>query len=772
MGLYPSSTLDDSSGNDIPLAIGTAAQIAAGRYGHALYFAEREPLKLIEGEENHALFGFRKLPPPAGRTVEPMTWFNAHFAALMTSGENHLRKEVEFVNPTGNGLNLGGFDWTVEFWYSAPDEMPADDAVVFELGSGPRGENDIVTRLSWNLREAVFELRNQPSGTILRIPSAPVAPGWRHYAFVYDASAGQLVHYVDGRRQPLPAQAALRSLPAGDEAYFSLGRSGTWSNPLGGKLDEMRISRGQVYTAGFTPPGSFAATVAPVDLVQGPAPLFADLTAPLPLGSRKHVFLDDALLAEADEAEFVVNPPKRAERVIDNIKGAFRKHLTVVEGDDGLIRLYNSVEDDHLAVYVSRDGVNFERPDLGRGEINGHKNIAIADNVGGLGNPFWDPQAPAAERWKYFTDYKRRGIYLYVSADGFEWQRYPTVVLPFRSGTQSSTFYDDQRQLYVAYHRSGIFHTPGGATQRSSVVTEHRDLRQPSSFEPLTQQQYLDLRREYPLRDPLPWYLDNGPLTPGGFGMEYPHKFDPGPDDPVGVDFYLTKAMKYPWAADTYVAFPIAYFHYDDDGPPTRTIWGSEERGRGSGPLESQLFTSRNGLDWTPYPRPAYVGIGRHAGRDVVTAYIGHGMVRRGEEIWQYYFGETQYHSAFAKDPDGRGVYRLVQRLDGFVSLDSPYDREITVVTKPLVFSGDRLTLNIDTDAVGYAQVGFLDDRGRPVKGLSVDDGLYVNGDFIATEVEWLSGKDVSSLAGKTVQIVLRMRGSKLYAMQFVNSDS
>jgi len=540
-------------------------------------------------------------------------------------------------------------------------------------------------------------------------------------------------------------------------------------------LDEFRVSRGVVYADEFSPPSSFATQHEPVALIKGPSPLFdAASDEPLQLGSRKHVFIDSEILVEEGEAEFVVNPPKRAERVIDNIVGAFRKHLTVVEDDDGLIRIYNSVEDDHLAVYTSRDGVNFEHPDVGHGVINGHRNIVIPDNVGGLGNPFYDPQAPEDERWKYFTDYQRRGIYLYTSPDGYDWKRNRTVTLPFRSGTQSSTFYDDQRQLYVAYHRSGIFHTPAGDTQRSSVVTEHKDLREPLPFTALTQQDYFDLREEYPLREPLPWYSDNGPLTPGGFGMEYPHKFDPIPEDPVGVDFYLTKAMKYPWAADTYVAFPIGYFHYENDGPRTRTIWGEPDRMRGSGPLESQLSVSRNGLDWKRYGRPAYVGIGRHEGRDVVTAYIAHGMVRRGEEIWQYYFGETQYHSAHAKakDPDGRGVYRVVQRLDGFVSLDSPYDREISVVTKPLVFNGDRLQLNIDTDAVGYAQVGFLDENGEPIDGFTVDDGLYINGDFIAGEVEWLNGADVSALAGKTVQIVLRMRGAKLYAMQFVDSSN
>ena len=76
--------------------------------------------------------------------------------------------------------------------------------------------------------------------------------------------------------------------------------------------------------------------------------------------------------------------------------------------------------------------------------------------------------------------------------------------------------------------------------------------------------------------------------------------------------------------------------------------------------------------------------------------------------------------------------------------------------------------LNIDTDAAGYAQVGFLDESGKSIPGWGVDDCVYINGDFIEKEVEWLpSGKDVSSMAGRTVQLVFRLRGAKLYAMQF-----
>ncbi len=773
VGLYPSSAIDDNSEYDMVLSIGMGAQIVAGHYGHSLLLEDREPFDVPKGEENFERFGFVRMPPADGRTIEPLTWFNADFAALMTSGENHLRKEVGFKNPTESGMNLGAFDWSFEFWYAGNASDRDADAVVFELGSGPRGENNLVTQLRWSADGASFSLHNQPSATTLLIPTSRPTKAWRHYAFAYDAAEQQLRHYVDGKLQALPDTARLAALPHGDEAYFSLGRDGSWAHPLRGALDEVRFSRGQVYTAEFDPPESFVDQPEPVARVAGPPLLFGgDAADPLQLGTRKHVFIDAALLEDQGDANFVVNPPRRAERVIDNIEGAFRKHLTVVESDDGVIRIYNSVEDDHLAVYTSTDGVNFDRPDVGHGDINGNRNIVIPDNVGGLGNPFWDPQAPEEERWKYFTDYERRGIYLYTSADGYDWKRHHTVVLPFRSGTQSSTFYDDQRQLYVSYHRSGIFHTPAGDTQRSSVVTEHEDLRVAAPFTVLSPEDYRDLRDDFPLREPLPWFSDNGPLTPGGFGMEYPHRFDPVPEDPPGVDFYLTKATKYAWAPDTYVSFPVGYFHYENDGPITRQILGDEKFERGSGPLESQVSVSRNGIDWHRYPDPAYVGIGRHEGRDVKTAYIAHGMVRRGEEIWQYYFGETQYHSAHVKDEAGRGVYRLVQRLDGFVSLDSPYGHETTAVTKPLVFSGDRLQLNVDTDAVGYMQVGFLDAQGEPIEGFSVDECIYVNGDFIAGEVEWLNGKDLSALEGRTVQVVLRMRGAKLYAMQFVDSET
>jgi hypothetical protein len=233
---------------------------------------------------------------------------------------------------------------------------------------------------------------------------------------------------------------------------------------------------------------------------------------------------------------------------------------------------------------------------------------------------------------------------------------------------------------------------------------------------------------------------------------------------------YNTRAQKYPWADDAYVAFPLLFFHYDRGGPPQRLVLADAAHERGTGLVETQLAVSRDGLAWTRYPRPAYVGIGDADGYPVRRSYVGSGLVRRGAQLWQYSYTRSTYHDPRAKPaPAPDTIHRLVQRVDGFVSLDAPYEGG-GFATKPLRFAGNRLVVNVDTDAAGFAQFGFVDEAGAPIPGFSVDDGVYVNGDAIDYEVEWLGrGVDVSALAGRTVRLVARMRGTSLYALQFVS---
>ncbi len=804
--LYPSAVIHDVGPNEYLMVLGRGGKIVEGKFGNALKVIEPAALDLPEGDFP-ARFGLTEMPVPEGRTVEPMTWSNAYFSALMTSGENHLRKEMGFVDPTKTKLNLGNFDWTVEFWLSTI-ERTEKDGVIFEIGQGPRGENDKVTRLLVNSDLNGFMFINQPGDVELTIPTDGEALGnisgvWNHYAFVYSSGEEQLRHYVNGQLQTPPARAGIRSLDEGEEDYFTLGRDGLWGRPLPGIIDELRFSSGRVYTEAFQPPKSFAdyylGEFPEKELKKGKPLLFTDerLHEPIiDLGNRKHLFIDDALLDKMENISFRVNPP-RVDRKVMKIEGtdegiigehqSFRKHITIVEDEKGLIRLYTSVDDDYLAVWISEDGENFSAPETGI-EHKGNKNIVIPENVG-TGTVLIDPNAPPEKRWKYLSDFHRRGVYVYTSPDGWSFKRYKLAVAPFRSGSQMDLYYDDQRQLYVGFHRTDFFRTPTGRTLRTFVMTEKEHLMKPWPYQPAAKEDYERMGKYMILHDVIPWFIDNGPLTPGGWGVEYPVVFAPDYDmDPMATaGIYNPKAIKYPWAPDTYLAFPVFYLYYYDGYPGSQVL----SMRYGGGPTETQFAASRDGVQWKRYPRPTYVGLGRYDELDMVQTFIAQGMVKRGDEIWQYVFYDSDYHTSALERTRKRRLYRLIQRLDGFVSVDAPYDTYGTIITRPLRFEGNRLVLNIDTDAHGYALVGLLDEDGNPIKGFSIEESVMINGDHISIDAEWIKsgierfGKsirdfqgsvedvtlssDISSLAGKTVRVKIKLRGAKLYSMQFID---
>jgi len=58
---------------------------------------------------------------------------------------------------------------------------------------------------------------------------------------------------------------------------------------------------------------------------------------------------------------------------------------------------------------------------------------------------------------------------------------------------------------------------------------------------------------------------------------------------------------------------------------------------------------------------------------------------------------------------------------------------------------------------------------GRPIPGFVLDDSVYIGGDFTVIEAEWLEGgKDLSRLAGRPDRLAFKVRGARLYAIQFV----
>ena len=121
----------------------------------------------------------------------------------------------------------------------------------------------------------------------------------------------------------------------------------------------------------------------------------------------------------------------------------------------------------------------------------------------------------------------------------------------------------------------------------------------------------------------------------------------------------------------------------------------------------------------------------------------------------------------------GGGHYVL--RTDGFISVHAGYEPG-EFITKSLTFSGKHLDLNYSTSAAGRMRVEILDAKtGNPFPGFSEADSRDIYGDDISRIVKWGEEKegntDVSSLAGKVVQLRFVMNESDLYSIQFVDGE-
>lgn len=108
-------------------------------------------------------------------------------------------------------------------------------------------------------------------------------------------------------------------------------------------------------------------------------------------------------------------------------------------------------------------------------------------------------------------------------------------------------------------------------------------------------------------------------------------------------------------------------------------------------------------------------------------------------------------------------VRRFTYRLDGFASVHAA--DAATLLTKPLTFTGSKLSLNLVSK--GETRVELQDADGQPVPGFSLADCAPITGDFTEHIVTWKSGADLSQQAGHPVRLRFAMRDADVYAMQF-----
>jgi len=537
-----------------------------------------------------------------------------------------------------------------------------------------------------------------------------------------------------------------------------------WLDPGTGKLDEALAlpSGGDTSYAGLawhdgllwvsyysSHEGKTAIYLAKVRL----APAVAEI------GSRRELLLDDYLIERlgggaglrlhspvAREAVFVMDKPW---------EGSMGGYPTVLS-HGGRHRLYyrgwqinlgerfNGVamaRPATICLAESTDGVHWDRTPVDVFNYNGiQKNnivwMGAGDDLWGMHGfaPFVDtnPNCPPEQRWKAVGggwNHPDKGLYLMTSPDGVHWKLAPGK--PFLAGyaldSHNTVLWNAEERCYRAYLRN---FTARGV--RTIMTATSPDLVHWSQAVPLA--------------------------------------FPGAPEEQL----YVNNVVPYYRAPHILVGFPARYV--EREWSPSiealpelehRRLRAARSKRYGAALTDTVFMSSRDKVTFRrwgeAFIRPGLRAKGNWAYGD---NYLAWGMLETDSDLP----GGGRELSFYATEGYWRGesttLRRYTLRIDGFVSLFAPLAGG-EMVTRPLVFSGDRLSLNISTSAAGSARVEIQDLQGRPLDGYALDDCWEIIGDTLDYTVRWKRGPAVGALAGKPVRLRLVLKDADLYSLKF-----
>jgi hypothetical protein len=381
-----------------------------------------------------------------------------------------------------------------------------------------------------------------------------------------------------------------------------------------------------------------------------------------------------------------------------------------------------SLSDCNVLCYAtSRDGVHWDRPELGLHEVMGTRrnNVVVGDDHhNGLGH--WestlkDPlETDPRRRYKalgwssYDWDGPLSGIYSMTSPDGLHWTHTPEPIFHFHPrkgshdlgpiGDAQSLMIDTLRRRYVACLRS--------SPHRAQSVSQ----------------------------DFVTW-------TPPAIRL----KARPGE---IANTVYNHVGFVY---GDRYLGW-LTYFDRDPKNPL----------------LTVRLLTSRDGETWQrPETGRPLIDVGTIGEWDrFVIMLTGAPPVRVGDKLYVYYRGMASRHKPYAgkDEPDhvGGGLGLATLRLDGFASLDASYDGG-RVTTKPFRTHGRQLRVNAKADS-GRLRVEVLDNSGQALPGFGRDDCRMMQVDRVDEPVGWKANSSLETLHDRPIRLRFHLENVRLYA--------
>jgi hypothetical protein len=437
---------------------------------------------------------------------------------------------------------------------------------------------------------------------------------------------------------------------------------------------------------------------------------------PRPIGCDHQLFIEDDLIESVTGLQRIVNQPVRhhANPVL-TYQHPWEGNCVITWGsvlydeETKLFKIWYEVykkfappgETTILCYATSKDGITWEKPELGLVEYRGSKanNIVFAPKASAIDSPtvLLAPDSTPECRYRmYWYSFNERGIRGATSADGLNWNLIEGVLV--NAGDRSSACYDPQRQKFLVITR-----VPGRGLRTCGL-----------------------------------WESDNGE------NFRYVGEIAaPDDSDPENTEFY---GMIYFPYAGLRLGF-LEMFHV-----PLRK-------------LNTQLIYSRDGLQWhRACDRQTFLDWGPPGSWDQAWVTPAQNPpLRVGDQLYIFYQGRQTLHWATAPFGHIGSVGLASLRVDGFVSLDAQCESG-SVTTAPLLLEGRTLHLNACARP-GCVTVEARDLNDKPIEGFHFSDCITLTmSDRTDHAVVWRNNNQLQALTGKPIRLCFKAQGAKLYS--------
>jgi hypothetical protein len=319
------------------------------------------------------------------------------------------------------------------------------------------------------------------------------------------------------------------------------------------------------------------------------------------------------------------------------------------------------------------------------------------------------------------------GVTSAVSADGIHWQPESPALRGWYSDSQNVCAYDPTAREYICFVRG--FSWYGGCPVGEhpvKAITRGRAVARIAS-------------------DDFVIWSDAETVLQGDL------------HDGLNVDFYNSGYSRYPGADNAHFMFASALHRFE-------------------GTLDVQVAVSRDNHHWIRPTRDVLIPHGEPGGFDCFMVFAAPGFVPIDDDHYAIYYRavDSPHHGGSAvqmpagfKRVDAMG--RAVLTRDRIVGIEAG-EQEGTFCTRPLVFEGRRLLLNLEPtgpDPWLTVQVVSADDE-EPFPGYTSEESIPLMKDELDAVATWKKGADLGQFAGRPVRLHFRLKSMRIYAFQFV----